>query len=99
MAYELFIRPEAEADLADTYAFYQECRPGLGDDFILCAEEAIERILKRPLQYQEIHMSVRRALIHRFPYCVFYVVVERRVIVIAVMHAARNPEEWKTRRP
>ena len=97
MAYELFVRPEAEADLADTYTFYQECRPGLGNDFMLCAEEAVERVLKNPFQYQEVHMGVRRALIHLFPYCVFYIVIERKISVLAVMHAARNPEQWKAR--
>ena len=50
MAYQLFVRPEAEADLADTYRFYQECRLGLGADFVLCAEEAIERVQKGPFQ-------------------------------------------------
>ena len=93
----MFVRPEAEADLADTYRFYQECRLGLGDDFILCTEEALERVLKNPFQYQDVHMGVRRALLHRFPYCVFYVVVESKVSIIAVLHAARNPEHWKTR--
>ena len=42
-------------------------------------------------------MGVRRALIHRFPYCVFYIVIERKISVLAVMHAARNPEQWKAR--
>lgn len=82
MAYELFVRLEAEADLADTYTFYQECRPGLGNDFMLCAEEAVERVLKNPFQYQEVHMGVRRALIHRFPYCVFYIVIERKTVCL-----------------
>ena len=97
MAYQLFVRPEADSDLTDTYRFYQECRLGLGDDFMLCAEEALERVLKNPFQYQEVHMGVRRALLHRFPYCVFYVVVESKIGVLAVLHAVRNPEQWKAR--
>jgi toxin ParE1/3/4 len=97
VAYQLFVRSEAEADLADTYRFYQECRLGLGDDFMLCAEEAVERVLKNPFQYPDVHMGVRRSLVHRFPYCVYYVVVESKISVIAVLHAARNPAQWQAR--
>jgi plasmid stabilization system protein ParE len=99
VSFDLFVRHEAEADLAETYAYYQECRAGLGEDFLLCVEEAFERVLKNPFQYQEVYLDVHRTLVHRFPYCVFYVVSERKVSVIAVMHAARNPEMWKTRGP
>lgn len=97
VSYPLYLRPEAESDLADTYGFYQECRLGLGDDFMLCAEEALERVLKNPFQYQDVYLGVRRVLLHRFPYCVFYVVVESKIIVLAVLHAARNPALWKAR--
>ena len=97
VAYQLFVRPEAEADLADTYRFYQECRLGLGADFVLCAEEAIERVQKGPFQYPDVHMGVHRALVRRFPYCVFYVVIENKISVIAVLHAARDPSQWKAR--
>lgn len=67
MSYRLLIRPEAEADLAQAYRFYQECRRGLGDDFILCAEEALERVNKNPVQYQDLHKGIRRVPLHRFP--------------------------------
>ena len=59
--------------------------------------EALERVNKNPLHYQEVHLQVRRALVHRFPYGIFYVVMENRIIVIAVLHEARNPERWQSR--
>ena len=95
--YEQFVRPEAEFDLAEAYGYYQECRWGLGEDFILCVEEALERLNKNPHHYQEVHLQVRRALVHRFPYGIFYVVMENRIIVIAVLHEARNPARWQSR--
>lgn len=38
MAKRLIIEPEAEADIADAYRWYEERRSGLGDDFVLCIE-------------------------------------------------------------
>lgn len=94
----LFVRPEAEADLAEAYAFYQECRAGLGDDFLASAQEALEQVRAHPAQYEEVMPGVRRALLHRFPYCVFYVRVEGAISVIGVLHASRSPDHWRSRR-
>lgn len=98
MARKILVRPEAECDLASSYAFYQECRRGLGDDFLNCVEESFERISKNPFLYPDIHRGIRRALLRRFPYGVFYLVMDGRISVLAVLHAARNPDEWQTRR-
>ncbi|WP_306477818.1 type II toxin-antitoxin system RelE/ParE family toxin [Methyloversatilis sp.] len=98
MARKILVRPEAECDLASSYAFYQECRRGLGDDFLSSVEESFERISKNPFLYPDIHRGIRRALLRRFPYGVFYFVMDGRISVLAVLHAARNPDEWLTRR-
>lgn len=98
MARKILVRPEAECDLASSYAFYQECRRGLGDDFLSSVEESFERISKNPFLYPDIHRGIRRALLRRFPYGVFYLVMDGRISVLAVLHAARNPDEWQTRR-
>lgn len=44
-----------------------------------------------PLMCQAVHGNVRRALTKRFPYGVFYVIDAEDVVVIGVLHAARNP--------
>ncbi|MDP3874217.1 MAG: type II toxin-antitoxin system RelE/ParE family toxin [Methyloversatilis sp.] len=68
MACKIFVRPEAERDLASSYAFYQEFRRALGDDFLNSVEESFERISKNPFLYPDIHRGIRRALLRRFPY-------------------------------
>lgn len=97
MSCELFVRREAERDLASSYAFYQECRHGLGDDFVISVEESFERISKNPFLYPEVHRGIRRALLRRFPYGVFHLVIDGRILVLAVLHAARDPEAWQAR--
>jgi plasmid stabilization system protein ParE len=39
--------------------------------------------------------QTRRALVHRFPYAVFYVVDPNLVAVTAVMHGRRDPRRWQ----
>ena len=98
MARKMFVRPEAERDLASSYVFYQECRRGLGDEFLNSVEECFERISKNPFLSPDIHRGIRRALLRRFPYGVFYLVIDGTISVLAILHAARNPDEWQTRR-
>jgi plasmid stabilization system protein ParE len=40
---------------------------------------------------------VRRGKVRRFPYVVYYRVLADRIEVIAVLHAARNPQTWQDR--
>jgi hypothetical protein len=54
-----------------------------------------DRLLEQaPLLYAEVISSVRRALLPRFPYGLFYAVRGDLVHVLAVLHDARNPSRW-----
>jgi toxin ParE1/3/4 len=97
MSWLIRVRPEAEADLREAHQWYEQRRIGLGEHFILCVEDALERIRRNPQAYPVVHRETRRTLIRRFPYAVFYVVEESSIIIIAVMHVSRNPSQWKLR--
>ena len=97
MAYSLSIRKEAEADIAEAYQYYESCREGLGSDFVLCIEESIARIQKNPRQYKTIYQNAHRALVRRFPYGIYYVLMGDQIIVIGVLHARKNPKHWQAR--
>jgi toxin ParE1/3/4 len=97
MSYALLIRPEAQADLHDAYAWYEAVRDGLGEDFLQRVEEALASVQHAPWQYPQLHRSVRRVLIHRFPYAVFYVIEQQRIAVLAILHCHRHPTRWRSR--
>ena len=44
MKKEIIIRPAAELEIAEAYRWYEERRDGLGNDFLLCVEESLEKI-------------------------------------------------------
>jgi len=97
MAYELIIRPEAKADLLDAFHWYQDRKDGLGYDFKLCVDEVMSKIQRNPLAYKTIFQEIRRAIIKRFPFGVFYIADNNHVVVLAVLHARRDPSNWKKR--
>ena len=97
MAYILSIRKEAEADVAEAYQYYESCRENLGADFMSSVDDAISRIQHNPKQFRTVLGKIRRALVNRFLYGIYYTIDENEIIVLAVVHARRNPKHWQSR--
>ena len=98
MVRELIIRPKAEAELSDAFSWYENQLSGLGSDYLNAIEAALHTIQRNPETYPVVHGRIRRCLIRRFPYAIFYWVEPSRIIVLAVFHVRRNPTDWKHRR-
>jgi plasmid stabilization system protein ParE len=94
---EVRLRPEAERDLADAAAWYEEQGQGLGDEFLNEVLTMLSSIAEAPMMYPNVYRSTRRAVIHRFPFSVYYRVESATIVVVAVMHGSRNPRRWKSR--
>lgn len=97
MSSKLLIQKAAEADLADAYQWYESQRKGLGEDFLLCAEEAFAKIARNPKIYAKVYQEIRRISLKRFPFGVFYVENEKSASVLAIVHAHRDPDVWRER--
>jgi toxin ParE1/3/4 len=93
----LIVRREAEADLAKAWAWYEKQRKGLGGEYLDEFAKTLNRIEQDPFAYRPVRKELRRALLRRFPYGVFFIADAERVVVIAVLHAARNPRLWARR--
>ena len=94
MSRVLVIRPKAEAQAASARDWYDDQLPGLGDDFIDRLDEAIPKAHANPLHYQKVLHEIRRVLLRRFPFAVFFVAEPQRVVVLAVLHQTDNPSQW-----
>lgn len=97
MNYFLSIRKEAELDIKSAFEYYEKQRRGLGHDFILCVEDGLSKIERKPLHYKIIYKKLRRITIRRFPYRILFIVQNNQVIVTAVFHARKNPQSWDSR--
>ena len=97
MTTALIVQPEAEADLAEAYRWYETQHSGLGQEFLEAADRAFERIAEQPLRHAAVHRDTRRTFLRRFPYVVFHVLRDDRVHVLAVLHQRRNPRIARNR--
>ena len=80
----------AEWDLEDGYHFYERQSPGLGTYFLDTIYSDIDSLAF----FGGIHLIVfgyHRLLSKRFPFAVYYQIVEDAVIVNAVLDCRRNP--------
>ncbi len=88
----LVIRPDAEHDLAAAASWYDGERAGLGSEFLVAVRQVLTSIRDRPLMYPMVLHRIRRALLRRFPYGLFYVVEDDRIVVLACFHVMRDPK-------
>lgn len=97
MTVEVRLRPEAEQDVTEAALWYEANEPGLGGEFLDQVQGALTAIAEHPGAYPAVHNSVRRALVKRFPFGVFYEADDEGVAVIAILHGSRHPRSWTGR--
>ena len=72
MAHRLIISDWALREMGEAYEWYEEQVAGLGNEFLEALDAQFEVIAQSPQIYAETQRGVRRALLSRFPYGVFY---------------------------
>jgi toxin ParE1/3/4 len=81
----------AEAEIGDIFRDYQQQRQGLGVDFLDELARIEGHLQANPALYQRVDGDMRRAVLRRFPYGLFYVIDGGRVNVLACLHLHREP--------
>jgi hypothetical protein len=79
--YRLISEPPADLDVEAAFEWYENERQGLGLEFLDELREGYNRIVAGPLR--------------RFPYAVYFATEGDIVVVVAVLHARRDPAEWQ----
>ena len=87
-------RQLADDDTLVAAAWYDEQLPGLGGDFLDEAEAAISSLAQSALLHSIRFADVRCLRLRRFKdYGVYYLIMEKEVWVLAVLHGAREIEK------
>lgn len=94
MTARFVLSPRAESDIQSAFEWYESQRPGLGEQYLAALREKLEFVRDHPQASPVVYRNVRRAVIARFPYLVFYVAQPERTAVIGVLHHARSPSSW-----
>lgn len=97
MPVEVRFKEDAVRDLGDAFLWYELQNPGLGEQFLSALVLCIDSIREFPERNALVDEHLRRALLHRFPYGVFYEFRGESAVVIAVLHMAASPDKWGRR--
>jgi len=93
------VLPEAQDEIAEAIDWYEARRPGLGVEFVGAVDIALRSIAEAPERFPrwQENRRYRRLVLDRFPYVVFFHVLNAGPEVVAVAHARRRPGYWLAR--
>jgi plasmid stabilization system protein ParE len=94
---KIFVRSQAEADMAAAATWYDQQNPGLGTEYLRAVDVCIASVARNPAMYATVYRSVRRALLRRFPYGLFFITTNENIIIIACLHGKQNPNRIRSR--
>ena len=96
MSYEMVIDPMAQEDVEEAFRYFENLREGLGTEFLSALSEILDRIESNPNLYQIVEGDIRRGLIRRFQYAIFYRVISgNTVLVLTIQHTSRRWGRWR----
>ena len=98
MSFSLEFRPDARIEFDEAADWYEEQRIGLRASFVLAVDETLVRISTTPFAFPVVEGTlVRKAVISRFPYSIYYSVEGQGILIYSVFHHSRNPMIWRGR--
>src|SRR5689334_249136 len=95
----LRLRKAAQNEIEDAFEWYRSRSPTAALRFLVAVDEALVAIRERPETFPIVTGALRRALLRRFPYAVYFKVYDRTVAVVGVVHGHRHPRTWLRREP
>lgn len=99
MAYNVIITAEAYLDINEATEWYDQQVKDLGIDFVLEFYEEANTLSINPELFVVVIKPIRKRLMQRFPYTIYYSILEQRkeVLIEAVWHQKRNLSQLKKR--
>ncbi|HQT71951.1 MAG TPA: type II toxin-antitoxin system RelE/ParE family toxin [Thiobacillus sp.] len=97
MSRSLVFRKQARQEFDAASDWYERERPGLGQAFLSEVDRVLQIIVNNPDAFPEVPAGIRKAVVKRFPYCLYFRIRGEAIVVLAVFHSARNPVVWQAR--
>lgn len=79
-------------DIQEPYRWYERKERGLGRRFHRELRTLLRRLPENALLHAIRFADIRRANLPSFPYGVFYFVMDQSVVVLGILHGARDSE-------
>lgn len=97
MKFLLRYRPEAVDDVVMAFDWHEAARPGLGEEFRGALADAELLLARTPEAFPVVYRDLRRLLLHRFPYSIYFSIGPNGVDIKGCIHQARHPRTWRAR--
>lgn len=97
MTYIVRFLPDALADLRRHNRWYERKRRGLGGRFQDAVRDQVKLLEMSPRVYKTYHRDIHRCSVPRFPYEIYFRVIDELVVVIAVQGVRQDPDALKER--
>jgi len=97
VAPRLIVRPLAQRDIEQAMGWYEEQALGLGREFLDAVDRRIAEVRAMPQRFPQVTPRLRRAMLERFPYAIFFTLTGETIQVVACMHGRRHPARWQRR--
>jgi toxin ParE1/3/4 len=95
----IILHSEAIAELDAAVAYYEQQRKGLGLEFLSSVERAFALIQQNPKLGTAYKLSrLRRYVLQRFPFSIFFAELEAYLWIVAIAHSKRRPDYWRKRK-
>jgi plasmid stabilization system protein ParE len=79
-------------DLAEGRSFYDLQQPGIGDYFFESLFSDIESIAPKT-GIHTLHFGFHRALTARFPYAIYYRILDEEAVIYRILDCRRDPRK------
>jgi hypothetical protein len=83
----------ADADLQETFNRFEDYRKGFGTEFITVIDAYLARIAAFPEIAPVYFERIRRQVMQRFPYGIFYQPGPTRILVAAILDLRQDEEQ------
>ena len=93
----LEFHPEAELELIEAAAHYELQVPGLGQRFEADVRRATDILLDHPDIGSPADPHLRRFILNRFPFTLYYSATSDVLRIEVVAHQSRRPGYWQSR--
>lgn len=97
MPLPLVFRRLAQRELDESVDWYHNRDELVGHEFKVEIEHYVNRISANPNQFARIRGNVRRAVLRRFPYSIYFLPEAHKVVILAIFHAKRAPRHLRGR--
>ncbi|MFO0823601.1 MAG: type II toxin-antitoxin system RelE/ParE family toxin [Gemmataceae bacterium] len=97
MSLPVILRRAAQCEFDTAADWYEARQAGRGVAFTAAVGRVLARIAAQPELYAPVQDDIREALVSGYPFAIYYRAEPTQIVVLAVFHTSRDPNEWQGR--